>query len=157
MAVTGLARPCRRLGCPRTTREPHGLCAAHRAEQRQREDAERGSARERGYRSPRWLATRARILARDPICRFPGCRRPSTDCAHIVPRSEGGSDDERNLRGLCHAHHSAETARDESWQRRKRGWIESRGARPGDRAGPRLRFGTGSNPVSGSDIFSEDP
>ena len=50
------------------------------------------------------------VLDRDPLCTVPGCNRASTDCAHIISRADGGDDDIDNLRGMCHAHHSQETA-----------------------------------------------
>ena len=47
-----------------------------------------------------WRKTRAYVLARDPVC--VSChRRPSKICDHIIPRRQGGSDDESNLRGVC--------------------------------------------------------
>jgi 5-methylcytosine-specific restriction protein A len=71
---------------------------------------QRASAARRGY-GRRWRVWRQVILARDPVCRWPGCTAPSTDVDHIVPKAAGGSDLETNLRGLCHSHHSAVTAR----------------------------------------------
>jgi len=61
------------------------------------------------YRSAFWRALRAAILKRDPICRTPGCGRPSSHADHIVPRSRGGSDDPSNLRGLCAGCHARVT------------------------------------------------
>ncbi len=57
---------------------------------------------------------RPRILGRDPLCvnpfDIPGHVALSTDVDHIVPRIRGGTDDESNLRGLCHVCHSRKTA-----------------------------------------------
>lgn len=61
------------------------------------------------YRSPAWRRLRAAVLARDPICRTPGCGRPSQHADHIVPRSRGGADNMANLRGLCASCHSTVT------------------------------------------------
>ena len=64
------------------------------------------------------MATRKRILSRDPICIV--ClrtqplarRRLSTEVDHIVPLSKGGSGDDGNLQGICEEHHKAKTAAD---------------------------------------------
>jgi 5-methylcytosine-specific restriction endonuclease McrA len=56
---------------------------------------------ERFYHTAAWRKLRAAIIARDPICRTPGCGQPSTHADHIKPRRQGGSDDPSNLRGLC--------------------------------------------------------
>lgn len=60
-------------------------------------------------RAPRSAAQRARILARDPVCRCKGCAkcssagcsRPSTIDDHILNKARGGSDDDSNRQGLC--------------------------------------------------------
>jgi 5-methylcytosine-specific restriction endonuclease McrA len=62
------------------------------------------------YRSHRWIQLRADCLARDPVCRTPGCGRPSTHADHIVPRAEGGADALHNLRGLCPSCHNRRSA-----------------------------------------------
>jgi hypothetical protein len=38
-------------------------------------------------------------------CQVPGCSRRAVHAHHIVPRSRGGSDDDRNLVALCAFHH----------------------------------------------------
>jgi len=52
-------------------------------------------------------AVRRAVLARDQHrCRVPGCTHTTfLDIHHIVPRSEGGSNDPGNLIGICSAHH----------------------------------------------------
>jgi hypothetical protein len=54
-------------------------------------------------------AVRRAVLARDRHrCRVPGCTHATfLDVHHIVPRSEGGSNDPLNLIGICSAHHRA--------------------------------------------------
>ena len=116
--------PCRQPGCPNL-----GDCPVHgRTVRRRAYDQQRGA---RGYAVTReWrLVIRPTVLARDMICTWGslardeapehGCLKASTDVAHIMPREEGGSDHFDNLRGLCHAHHSAETSSLESWNRPK--------------------------------------
>jgi 5-methylcytosine-specific restriction endonuclease McrA len=74
---------------------------------------------------PRWWpATVKRIIKRDPWCRClgcpkcfltrtsDGCRRLSKAADHIVPRSQGGSHSDKNLRGVCSACHGHKTARE---------------------------------------------
>lgn len=51
---------------------------------------------------------RERVLARDGGCsgRFLGGRcSPVLDIHHILPRDDGGTDEESNLMVLCHSHH----------------------------------------------------
>lgn len=55
-----------------------------------------------------WENTRARILTRDSGCsgRFLGGRCSRVlDVHHILPREEGGTDEDDNLMVLCHVHH----------------------------------------------------
>lgn len=55
-----------------------------------------------------WEDTRARIIARDGGCsgRFLGgiCSEV-IDVHHILPRGEGGTNEDENLMALCHVHH----------------------------------------------------
>ncbi len=47
-----------------------------------------------------------RIRHRDlGCCQVPGCSRRATHAHHIIPKSQGGTDDPSNLVGLCTAHH----------------------------------------------------
>jgi hypothetical protein len=54
-------------------------------------------------------AVRRAVLARDRHrCRVPGCTHATfLDIHHVVPRSEGGSNDPANIITLCGAHHRA--------------------------------------------------
>ena len=103
---------CRYPGC--NNRRPNGrrFCEQHQAQDDSAYNRRRGSAAKRGY-DRKWRKTRARIIARDPICRAPGCIHPSTDVDHIVPKALGGSDDDDNLQGLCKTCHSRKTARED--------------------------------------------
>lgn len=51
-----------------------------------------------------WRRTLTRILTRDPTCQLqlPGCTHHSQTADHITPRSQGGTDQDHNLRGACH-------------------------------------------------------
>lgn len=53
------------------------------------------------YRTAEWKRLRRAVLARDPICKTPGCGCTSVAVDHIVERRRGGSDTMANLRGLC--------------------------------------------------------
>jgi len=116
-------RACTTPGCPgRAARR--GPCPACEAKRKAGVDARRGSAAQRQYTSSEWRRTRTRVLARDPVCCVAGCGQPSTDVDHVVPRAAGGSDDDSNLRGLCHRHHSAKTAaRDRGFGNRSGGSV----------------------------------
>jgi hypothetical protein len=54
-------------------------------------------------------AVRRAVLARDRHrCRVPGCTHATfLDIHHVVPRSEGGSNDPENIMTICGAHHRA--------------------------------------------------
>jgi hypothetical protein len=74
-------------------------------------------------------ALRAQVLVEEPTCRV--CGAPTTDVDHVVAvavrpdlvvvRS--------NLQGLCHAHHSAKTTREDGGFGRGRGGKISTGSR----------------------------
>lgn len=65
------------------------------------------STQERGYGAP-WRRLRDLVLNREPICR--ACRRrPATTVDHIIPKADGGTDDESNLQPLCNPCHDAKT------------------------------------------------
>lgn len=72
-------------------------------------DAARPNAHQRGYCSPGWKAARREVLLRDNYqCQTCGAvvtgRQAHVD--HIVPKSNGGSDEVGNLRTLCVSCHS---------------------------------------------------
>ena len=96
-------------------------CAEHKvaAASNQRPREARASASARGY-DARWRRVRARVIARDPVCRDPfgiHARRCevalTTDADHIIPKRKGGKDTMDNLQGTCHSCHSTKTARGE--------------------------------------------
>jgi 5-methylcytosine-specific restriction endonuclease McrA len=68
---------------------------------------------------PDWAATTLRILRRDHYrCRHirydtgRPCGKRATDVDHEEPHSEGGTDDDTNLRALCPYHHLQKTGRE---------------------------------------------
>jgi 5-methylcytosine-specific restriction protein A len=84
-------------------------------------ERQRGSSTARGYDN-HWRKLRDAFIAENPLCCEPGCDQPSTDADHIL--SVRKRPDLRlawhNLRPYCHGHHSARTARDQSWGTRTR-------------------------------------
>ena len=66
------------------------------------------------YRPP--MGLRDHIVARDTVCRAPGCSRPATHCEvdHIQPWDGGGATDVSNLASLCRRHHLLKTF--EEWE-----------------------------------------
>lgn len=60
-----------------------------------------------------WPKVRAAVLARDVVCQDCGCdvgAWTKWECAHRVPRYQGGSDSLDNCRCLCTACHRKETS-----------------------------------------------
>ena len=100
--------PCTYPGC-------HRLCRTRRcAEHTRAYNRQRGSSSKHGY-GRAWQKIRAAQLQREPWCRE--CRRkeytePATQVDHIVPKANGGTDDEENLQSLCARHHSRKTAKE---------------------------------------------
>jgi hypothetical protein len=80
-------------GRPLTSGECIGLIAAHFVEVWKRVGARRMTLQQRILRRDRWL------------CQVPGCSKAAAHVHHIIPRSAGGTDDEKNLISLCAAHH----------------------------------------------------
>lgn len=104
-----LLPPCSYPRCAKRS-VAHGRCAAHAHAL-----DSRLSARDRGYDS-RWEKIRAAHLRDEPLCRmhlsnedFPV---PATEVDHIVPRVDGGSDEDSNLQSLCKSCHSSKTRRE---------------------------------------------
>jgi hypothetical protein len=65
---------------------------------------------------PNWKTLRATILRRDKgRCQAEGdadgiiCGATATDVDHVIPASQGGTDDPSNLRALCAWHHRRKT------------------------------------------------
>ena len=62
----------------------------------------------------RWMAHRARILARDGWlcvhCLAKGRPQAAVEVDHIIPLEQGGSYKDANLQSLCHDCHAVKTA-----------------------------------------------
>lgn len=107
-------RPCRHLGCSEVVRDGSGYCKAHQSDRKLGKfaDARRGSRHERGYGSD-WERKRRRILSRDKglcqVCLALGKYRPAQHVDHVIPKSEGGSDDDGNLQAICKICHAEKT------------------------------------------------
>lgn len=92
-----------------------GRCATHAVQQ---EHQRPNYDVRRWYRTARWKALRALVLLEEPTCEEcwqEGHVEPNTDVHH---REKHHGDmalffDRAKLQGLCHAHHSAHTARGE--------------------------------------------
>ena len=105
-------KPCTQPGCNALVHDGSSRCMAHKVRRDSFADKRRGSRHERGYGSA-WDRQRQRILRRDAgICQacLPlGFVHVGTEVDHIVPRFEGGTDDDANLQTICTAQHRAKT------------------------------------------------
>lgn len=84
------------LDCPRMTNRSR--CPEHERARGRRKSEEFGG----GYS---WARTKERVLARDGGCVMPPPHGGRLEFDHIVPRSQGGSSADDNVRTLCHDHH----------------------------------------------------
>lgn len=77
-------------------------------------------------------ATRARIIARDRHCKWPGCEvATGLEVDHAIALALGGRDRDDNLQALCCDHHKLKTARDKALiAKAKRRALKDRGAFP---------------------------
>lgn len=97
---------CAHPGCPHLT--PGGShCTAHRRERQRAQDRRRGTARQRGYDDTHERRA-AEQIARQPWCSRcrqtraqVHARRDQLTGDHIVPLSEGGTNDAANYDTLC--------------------------------------------------------
>lgn len=104
--------------CGRTV--PSGQRCPCREVARAEYDRQRGTPAERGY-DDRWRALRLKFLQVHPVCCEPGCGREATEVDHIISVRENPALRLvwKNLRPFCKPHHSARTARDQSFGRAK--------------------------------------
>lgn len=95
---------------PKTFRPPWVQRAKQQTQQQY--DQRRGSACKRGYDSE-WQRFRLWFLKAHPLCEEPGCHEIATEVDHIVPLAQGGAHcSEANSQGLCKAHHTSKTNRE---------------------------------------------
>ena len=110
-------RPCRRVGCVRTTNNQTGYCNPCTAAHQKQTDAKRPSSRERGY-TRQWQHYRREFLANPKHkwcvrCLDQGRRRESTVVDHIVDHKGDPAvfADPKNHQGLCKRCHDSKTGR----------------------------------------------
>jgi 5-methylcytosine-specific restriction enzyme A len=110
-------RPCKHPGCGHLVRDGSGYCAAHQGDRKINRfaDERRGSSTERGY-GAEWRKRRERIMQRDcglcQPCRNAGRVTVATAVDHIVPKAEGGTEEDGNLQAICKPCHDTKTARE---------------------------------------------
>jgi 5-methylcytosine-specific restriction endonuclease McrA len=77
-------------------------------------------------------ARRARIIARDGHCTYPGCEETQgLEVDHEIALALGGKDDDANLKCLCLHHHASKTKRDLALiAKAKRRGLKDRGEFP---------------------------
>ncbi len=100
-----VASPCSVDGCPLLAIYK-GRCLQH---QRPAFERPKASATRRGYGSE-WQRTRRGYLAEHPICEQCGLEA-ATEVHHIIPKAQGGGDDEDNLLAMCERCHRTITGR----------------------------------------------
>jgi hypothetical protein len=59
------------------------------------------------YRTAEWRRLRVECIRRHPVCATSGCNGRSVVADHIIPRSQGGGDEQDNLVGRCITCHNA--------------------------------------------------
>jgi 5-methylcytosine-specific restriction enzyme A len=122
-----LPQRCREAGCGGRTTARNGRCEAHQSSADRRPSLP-GRERWSGWYSLAiWQKVKAAFRARYPdraiMCQHRDangvqCHRPATDIDHVVPHRGDwqlflGGVDYDNLQGLCKAHHSAKTVRED--------------------------------------------
>lgn len=103
-------RVCSKPGCGKLTRA--GRCDEHKRVG-WADDSERGNRHERGYDSA-WERRRDYILTRDnylcQVCARAGRLTAAEEVDHIMPKAQGGTDDEGNLQAICVDCHRKKTS-----------------------------------------------
>lgn len=106
------SKPCAHPGCSVLVRDRSGRCDKHQVAPGSFGDRSRGSRHERGYGSA-WDKLREQIMRRDSGLCQPCGRMGKVAAAHhvdhIVPKAQGGTDDEANLQAICRDCHRAKT------------------------------------------------
>ena len=97
-------RPCRYPGCPNLCEDGEQYCPEHKAlMEKHYETFTRGYSTGKRY-GRSWQRVRTRYVHKHPLCEM--CLKQGRYVAveevhHIVPLSEGGTNDESNLMSLC--------------------------------------------------------
>jgi 5-methylcytosine-specific restriction endonuclease McrA/predicted kinase len=105
-------RPCKHPGCGRLSTD--GACSLHAAQiKRERSNWSQKPPTERGYGST-WVKIRKLAMLRDgaicKVCLAEGRVTQATEIDHIIPKSQGGTDEEDNLQAICKRCHAHKTA-----------------------------------------------
>lgn len=104
-------RPC--AVCRVLVKDGSGRCGKHKVRAGTFADSRRGTRHERGYGAD-WDKKRLVILARDAglccACTRLNLVTPGNIVDHVVPKSQGGDDDDDNLQTICGEHNAEKTA-----------------------------------------------
>lgn len=113
-------RPCRAQGCRELHRNGNGYCDVHQDMAAAWGGSRRASASERGYGAA-WRQQRKAALRRDyhqcRPCAAKGVVTYGNEVDHVIPKSQGGTDDLENLQTICKDCHDEKTRRESSWRR----------------------------------------
>lgn len=108
-------RPCRAQMCRGTTTASHGYCQEHAHLSSGWNKPGRATAQKRGYGHD-WKKRRDAAMVRDDWlcqpCKRKGRLTPAVEVDHVIPKSQGGTDDDDNLQAICDPCHKAKTARE---------------------------------------------
>lgn len=116
-------RPCRHTGCGKLVSDGSGYCEAHQSDRKLGTfaDGRRSTRHERGYGSE-WEKIRKRILSRDKglcqVCKANDRVSVARQVDHIIPKAEGGQDEDDNLQSICITCHQLKTAAEATRGRR---------------------------------------
>lgn len=109
------ARPCGHPRCGTLVTDGSGYCAAHQSDRKRFNADDRPSASQRGYGAA-WRKLRDQVMRRDnglcQVCQRAGRITAAAQVDHIVPKAEGGTDDEGNLQAICKRCHQIKTGRE---------------------------------------------
>lgn len=113
-------KPCTHPGCGRLVRDGTGRCDKHpKPDWRKKVDAPKRMT------GRKLLEARARLFSDNPLCvRCSQLGRVTlaTERDHVIPLSEGGTDNDSNVQGLCHDCHEEKSLGERlRAQRRARG------------------------------------
>lgn len=111
---TRASRPCSFPRCPDFAVQD-GRCRSHARQQREAYDAQRGTAKERGYDAT-WRRVRRLYLRSHPNCErcMEEKRMVTADLVHHRDRNPRNNDP-ANLEALCYRHHELEHAVERAW------------------------------------------